>query len=125
MTRIRAVFLAIAIVASLSVAGGSYAILSSRNSAEQHLIKCLAAYAAFVQVIGASGSTERLSGCEQSPLGQEPIHLEPRDHPFVVKKYEACLSAHLLMLSDLQTSLALRNQHCSMVRCQSCARGVF
>jgi hypothetical protein len=113
MTRIRAVFLAIAIVASLSVAGGSYAILSSRNSAEQHLVKCLAAYAAFVQVIGAAGSTERLSGCEQSPLGQEPIHLEPRDHPFVVKKYEACLSAHLLMSSDLQTSLALRNQHCS------------
>ena len=113
MKRARAVLLAIAIVASLSVAGGSYAILSSRNSAEQHLIKCLAAYAAFVQVIGASGSTERLSGCEQSPLGPEPIHLESRDHPFVVKKYEACLSAHLLMSSDLQTSLALRNQHCS------------
>ena len=113
MKRTRAVFLAIAIFASLFVAGGSYAVLSSRSSAEQHLIKCLAAYAAFVQVIGASGSTERLNTCEGSPLGQEPVHLEPRDHPFVVKKYEACLSAHLLMLSDLQTSLALRNQHCS------------
>ena len=91
------------------------AVLSHRQSQEhEHTMKCLAAYMAFIQVIGGpeEESVERLKTCEQSPHGEEPIHLDPREHPFVVAQYEACLAAHLLMASDLDKSLAQQKQYC-------------
>ena len=103
---------ALAIVVALG--SFSYAILSARDSAgHEHMIKCLAAYIAFLQVVGPEPEgIERLKSCEHSPNGEEPLHLEPREHPFVVTKYEACLAAHLLMSSDLDKSLEQQRQHC-------------
>ena len=62
---------------------------------------------AFIQVIGGpqEESVGRLRACEQSRLGEEPIDLGPREHPFVVTQYEACLAAHLLIASDFEKSL--------------------
>ena len=78
------------------------------------MMKCLAAYMAFIEVIGGPEQerTERLKTCELSPLGEEPIHLAPSEHPFVVSRYEACLAAHLLISSDLQKSLDQQKLHC-------------
>src|SRR5580700_7187224 len=73
---------------------GPLHIMSARESAEnQHTMKCLAAYVAFIQVVGGpeEESIERLKTCERSPIGEEPVHLGPSEHPFVVSKYEACL----------------------------------
>ena len=87
----------------------------TRESAEnQHTMKCLAAYVAFIQVVGGpeEESIERLKTCERSPIGEEPVHLGPSEHPFVVSKYEACLAAHLLMSADLDKSLAQQQQYC-------------
>ena len=105
--------LAVAIVAGIVGIGGAV-ILRHRIEEHEHTMKCLAAYMAFIQVIGGpeEESIERLRRCEQAPAGQEPIHLEPREHPFVVIQYEACLTAHLLMASDLDKSLAQQKQHC-------------
>src|ERR1700680_2331419 len=102
VTQARRALRALAIVVGfLSIAGaGSYAIMSARDSAKnQHTMKCLAAYVAFIQVLGGpeEETIERLKTCERSPIGEGPIHLGPSEHPFVVSKYEACLAAHLLM----------------------------
>jgi hypothetical protein len=117
VTQARRALTALAIVIGfLSIAGaGGYAIMSARESAEnQHTMKCLAAYVAFIQVVGGpeGESIERLKTCERSPIDEEPIHLRPSEHPFVVAKYEACLAAHLLMLADLDKSLAQQQQYC-------------
>jgi hypothetical protein len=103
----------IAIVAG--VFGVIAAVLSYHRSEEQqHTMRCLAAYMAFIQVIGGpqEQSVDRLKACEQSPIGGEPIHLEPREHPFVVRQYEACLAAHLLMSSDLEKSAVQQKEYC-------------
>ena len=113
MTLTRRALVALAIVAgALALAA---AVLSRRQSQEhEHTMKCLAAYMAFIQVIGGpeEESIERLKRCEQAPNDEEPIHLGPREHPFVVNQYEACLAAHLLLASDLDKSLAQQKQHC-------------
>jgi hypothetical protein len=98
---------ALAIVVALG--GFSYAILSGRGAAKhEHMIKCLSAYIAFLQVVGPEAEgIERLKSCEHSPDGEEPIHLEPRE-----PKYEACLAAHLLMSSDLDKSLEQQRESC-------------
>ena len=86
----------------------SYAMLSTRVSVtNEHTMKCLAAYVSFIQVMGGPGEEglERLNTCERSPIGEESIHLGPREHPFTVQKYEACLAAHLLISSDLEKSI--------------------
>src|ERR1051326_1745548 len=104
---------ALALVAGALAVGGG--VLSHRRSEEhEHTMKCLAAYMAFIQVIGGpeEESVDRLKRCEQSPHGEEPIHLGPREHPFGVTQYEACLAAHLLLASDLDKSLAEQKQHC-------------
>ena len=77
-------------------------------------MKGLAAYMAFIQVVGGpeEESVDRLKRCEQAPHGEEPIHLGAREHPFVVTQYESCLAAHLLLASDLDKSLAEQRQHC-------------
>ena len=113
MTLARRAVFAVAIVAGALALTAT--VLSHRQSQEhEHTIKCLAAYMAFIEVIGGpeEESIERLKRCEQTPLGEEPIHLGPREHPFVVTQYEACLAAHLLMASDLDKSLAQQKQHC-------------
>ena len=113
MTLARRALVAIAIVAG--VLALTAAVLSHRQSQEhEHTITCLAAYMAFIEVIGGpeEESVERLRRCEQAPQGEEPIHLGPREHPFVVTKYEACLAAHLLMASDVDKSLTEQKQHC-------------
>jgi hypothetical protein len=113
MTLASRALVAIALVAA--VLGITVAVLSHRRSEEhEHTVKCLAAYMAFIQVIGGpeDESTDRLRRCEQAPNGEEPIHLGSREHPFVVTEYEACSAAHLLMLSDLQKSLAEQKLHC-------------
>ena len=110
---VRSATLAIAIIAGIAGIGGAV-VLRHRTEEHGHEIKCLAAYMAFIQVIGGpeEESIERLRMCEQSPFGEEPIHLSPREHPFVVMQYEGCLAAHLLMASDLDKSLAEQKQHC-------------
>jgi hypothetical protein len=108
----RAVF-AVALIAG--VLAITAAVLSHSQSQEhEHTMKCLAAYMAFIQVVGGpeEESIERLKSCERAPHGEEPIHLGAREHPFVVTQYEACLAAHLLMTSDLDKSLAEQKQHC-------------
>jgi hypothetical protein len=113
MTFARRALMSIAIIAA--AVGGTVAVVSHRQSAEhQHSMKCLAAYTAFIQVIGGpeDEGLARLKACEQSPIGEETIHLGPREHPFVVTKYEACLEAHLLMSTDLEKSLAKQRQDC-------------
>jgi hypothetical protein len=113
MTLPRRGLLALALVAGALAIGGG--VLSYRRSEEhEHTMKCLAAYMASIQVIGGpeEESVDRLRRCEQSPHGGEPIHLGPREHPFVVNQYEACLAAHLLLTSDLDNSLARQKQHC-------------
>jgi hypothetical protein len=113
MTLARRALMSIAILAA--VLGPSAAVVLHHQSEEhEHTMKCLAAYMAFVQVVGgpAEESVERLKRCEQSPLGDEPIHLGPREHPFVVTQYEACLSAHLLMSFDLDKSIGQQKQYC-------------
>ena len=90
-------------------------MLSALRSAEQqHTMKCLAAYMAYVQVVGGpeAEGIDRVRTCEMAPVGEEPIHLGLREHAFVVTKYEACLAAHLLLASDLDKSLAQQKQHC-------------
>jgi hypothetical protein len=101
----------------LSIAGaGSYWITKStrRSDENEHTMKCLAAYVAFVQIIGGSEEERiaRLRTCERSPIGEEPLHLNAREHPFVVDKYEGCLAAHLLMATDLQKSLSEQQRYC-------------
>jgi hypothetical protein len=110
---VRRALLAIAIVAGIAGIGGAV-VLHHRSEEHEHTMKCLAAYMAFIQVIGGrqEESVERLKACEQSRTGEEPIHLGPREHPFVVTQYEACLAAHLLMASDLDKSLAQQRQYC-------------
>lgn len=104
-----------ALTAAAIVAGAlgmTSVVFSFRRSEEhQHTMKCLAAYMAFIQVIGApeEEGIERLTTCEQAAIGEEPIHLVPREHPFVVTQYEACLAAHLLMSSDLKNRSRNRN----------------
>ena len=113
MTLTRRALTAIAIVAGVSGVTGAF--LSYRRSEEhQHAMTCLAAYMAFIQVVGGpeEESIGRLKTCEQSAAGEEPIHLGAREHPFVVTRYEACLAAHLLMSSDLDKSLAQQKQYC-------------
>ena len=117
VTQARRALTALAIVVGfLSIAGaGGYAIMSARVSAEhQHTMRCLAAYMAFIQVVGGpeDEGIDRLRTCERSAIGEEPIHLGPSEHPFVVSKYEACLAAHLLMSADLDKSLAQQQQYC-------------
>jgi hypothetical protein len=107
----------VAVVASSFVLAGalSYAMLSAHRSAEhQHTMKCLAAYMAYVQVVGGpeAEGINRLRACEISPIGEEPTHLGPREHAFVVTKYEACLAAHLLIAFELDKSLAQQRQYC-------------
>ena len=107
----------IAAVASLFVLAGalSHAMLSAHRSAEhQHTMTCLAAYMAYVQVVGGpeAEGIDRLRTCEIAPVGEEPIHLGPREHAFVITKYEACLAAHLLLSSELEQSLAQQRQYC-------------
>ena len=68
----------------------------------------------YVQVVGGpegEGIT-RLRACEISLIGEEPTHLGPREHAFVVTKYEACLAAHLLIAFELDKSLAQQRQYC-------------
>ena len=113
MTLASRTLLALALIAG--VLGVTAAVLSHRRSEEhEHTMKCLAAYMAFIQVIGGpqDESADRLRICEQAPKGEEPIHLGPREHPFVVTQYEACLAAHLLMASDLEKSLTEQKLHC-------------
>jgi hypothetical protein len=117
LTQARRALTALAIVVGfLSIVGAAgYAIMSARESAEnQHTMKCLAAYVAFIEVVGGpeGESIERLKTCERSPIGEEPIHLRSSEHPFVVSKYEACLAAHVLMSADLDKSLAQQQQYC-------------
>ena len=110
---VRGATLAIAIIAGIVGVGGAV-VLQRRTEAHEHTMKCLAAYMAFIQVIGGpeEQSIARLKACEQSSVGEEPIHLGPREHPFVVMQYEGCLAAHLLMASDLDKSLAEQKEHC-------------
>ena len=105
--------LAVAVVAAIAGVGGAV-VLRHRTEQHEHTMKCLAAYMAFIQVIGGpqDESVGRLRACEQSRVGEEPIHLGPREHPFVVTQYEACLAAHLLIASDLDKSLAQQKQYC-------------
>ena len=112
MIQARRALTALAIVVALG--GFSYAILSGRGAAKhEHMIKCLSAYMAFLQVVGPEPEgIERLKSCEHSPNGEEPIHLEPREHPFVATKYEACLAAYLSMSSDLDKSLEQQREYC-------------
>ena len=117
MTTARRALSAVAIVLGLlSVIGaGSFVITSARESEEnQHEMKCLAAYVAFIEVIGGSEEERigRLKTCERSRIGEKPIHLDPREHPFVVEKYESCSAAHLSMPADLQTFLNDQRQFC-------------
>ena len=113
MTLARGALIALAIVAG-GLALTASVLWHRRSEEHEHTIKCLAAYMAFIQVIGgpAGESVDRLKNCEQAPNGEEPIHLGPREHPFVVNQYEACLAAHLLLASDLDKSLAEQKQHC-------------
>lgn len=113
MTLARRAVIAVAIVAG--VLAVTAAVFSHRRSEEhEHTMKCLAAYMAFIQVVGGpeEESVDRLKRCEQAPNGEEPIHLGAREHPFVVTQYESCLAAHLLLASDLDKSLAEQRQHC-------------
>jgi hypothetical protein len=80
MTLARRALMSIAILAA--VLGPSAAVVLHHQSEEhEHTMKCLAAYMAFIQVVGgpAEESVERLKRCEQSPLGDEPIHLSPSE----------------------------------------------
>ena len=68
MTLPRRGFVALALVAGALAIGGG--VLSHRRSEEhEHTMKCLAAYVAFIQVIGGpeEESVERLKSCEQAP----------------------------------------------------------
>ena len=113
MTLARRAVVALAIVAGAAALTAAV-FLHRRSEEHEHMMKCLAAYMAFIQVIGgpAEESVDRLKNCEQAPNGEEPVHLGPREHPFVVNQYEACLAAHLLMTSHLEDSLAQQKQHC-------------
>jgi hypothetical protein len=74
---------------------------------------CLAAYVAFIEVIGSrEEAVSRLQSCEDARSGEEPIHLSSTEHPFVVEKYEGCLAAHLLISTDLKTSLKEQQRNC-------------
>jgi len=94
---------------------GYYAFVSAPKPAKhEHSMMCLAAYMAYRQVVGGpeEAALERLKACEDAAPGDEPIRLDPREHAFVVKKYEACLAAHLLLSSDLENYVAHRRQQC-------------
>jgi hypothetical protein len=69
MIQARRALTALAIVVALG--GFSYAILSTRGAAKhEHMIKCLSAYMAFLQVVGPEAEgIERLKSCEHSPNG--------------------------------------------------------
>ena len=117
MIKTRRALTAVAIIiAFLGIAEAArFAIDSARGSAEnQHTMTCLAAYVAFIEVIGGSEEERigRLKTCERSRVGEEPIHLDASEHPFVVEKYEACLAAHLLMSADLEKALTEQRRFC-------------
>jgi hypothetical protein len=116
VTRTRRAFTALAIMAgALSVAGAaSLAIDWSRQVTEQrHTLTCLAAYVAFIQVMGSpEQATSRLQTCEQSRSGEEPLQLKSTEHPFIVEKYEGCLAAHLMLSADLERSLREQQLYC-------------
>ena len=100
---------------ALAIAGATgLAIDASQRSAEQrHTMTCLAAYVAFIEVTGSSEEgISRLQDCEHARSGEEPIHLSPTEHAFVVEKYEGCLAAHLLLSTDLKTSLKEQRRNC-------------
>ena len=102
-------------VLSLAGAIGFYAFVSAPKPAKhEHSMMCLAAYMAYRQVVGGpeEAALKRLKGCEDSRPGDEPIRLDPREHALVIKKYEACLAAHLLLSSDLEKYMAHRKQEC-------------
>jgi hypothetical protein len=107
-----------AAIAAAAVLFGGAALLAissaHRSTEQQHTLTCLPAYMAYVRVIGGppEKSIERLRKCELSPIGHEPVGLDPTEHPFVVEKYEACLAAHLLLSSDLRKSLAQQDRDC-------------
>jgi hypothetical protein len=117
IARARRAWVELALVAGLFAIIGavSYAFVSAHHAAEhEHSMKCLAAYMTMKQVIGGpeAEALEKLESCEHSPVGKEQIHLDAREHPLVVERYEACLAAHQLMAADLDKSLAEQRRFC-------------
>ena len=99
---------------ALGIAAAAHLTFDSRRSAEQrHAMTCLAAYVAFIQVMGSpEEATSRLQTCEQSRPGDEPLHLNSTEHPFLVERYEGCLAAHLMLSADLNRSMKEQQQYC-------------
>ena len=116
MTRTRVAVTTLAImVAALGVAGATHFTVKSRRSAElRHTMTCLAAYVAFIRVMSSSEqeAIKRLTNCEKSQFGEEPIHLDAREHPFLVEKYDGCVAAQLLLSTDLEKSLEEQQRYC-------------
>ena len=109
MTRTRVAVTTLAImVGALGIASATHFTIESRRSAElRHTMTCLAAYVAFIRVMSSSEqeAIKWLMACEKSQFGEEPIHLDSREHPFLVEKYDGCVAAQLLLSTDLEKSL--------------------
>ena len=116
MTRTRVAVTTLAImVGALGIASATHLTIESRRSAElRHTMTCLAAYVAFIRVMSSSeeDAISRLTFCEKSQFGKEPIHLDAREHPFLVERYEACVAAQLLLSTDLERSLREQQLYC-------------
>ena len=117
MTRTHRAFTALAIMAgAVTVAGAARLAIdrSGQLTEQQHTMTCLAAYVAFIRVMSSSEeeAIRRLSICEKSQPGEEPIQLDAREHPFLVERYEACMAAQLLLSTDLERSLKEQQLYC-------------
>jgi hypothetical protein len=116
VTRTGRAFTALAIMAGALIVAGAAGLSIDRSrklTEQQHTMTCLAAYVAFIQVMGSpEEATTRLQSCEQSRSGEEPVHLKPTEHPFSVEKYEGCLAAHLSLSVDLERSLREQQLYC-------------